>query len=200
MKCTKKVKTLVTRDEANKEEGFADIVIITAVLAVIILCVVFTFKIRKAELTKAELEDGLTVSALAALVYDVDRMTASGDICINEKTTYKVFEEALKTNLNLNSDMRAKNPVYYESVKVKNYVVYNVVKNDIARIRYNPLNGSADKTVYEDGLGSVTAENGEVITCSSVYVELEVEILGFAGYPLTNVTVSNLLALAATEN
>lgn len=195
-----RVKTLVARDKRKKEEGLADIVICMAVLIIVILCVAFTFKIRKAELTKANLEDALTASTLAALVFDVDELSATGEICIDDKKTFGIFLETLKTNLELNDDMTAKNPVYYDSVKIRTYTVYNVKGNDVITIRYNPSSGTSERAVHIGGLGTVTAENGESVKSSSAYVKLEISITGFMGGDPQIVTVDNLLALSATNN
>lgn len=196
MRAAEKIKTLVTREK--REEGIADIIVCLFFVIIILWCIGFNFKLKKIELTKANLEDGLTTSTLAALIFDVDELSASGEICINVNKSFDIFEEMLKTNLDLNNDMSAKNPIYYDNIRVKSYVIYNVKKNDVTRIQYNPSNGASYSTEYREGLGNIIAENGEKIESSSIYVELEINLTGFAGGSDTTVTVDNLLALSAT--
>ena len=148
-------------------------------------------------LTRANLEDGLTISTLSALIFDVDELSASGTACVDINKSYKAFVKTLKTNLDLDENMNAKNPVYYRSIEIKDYIIYNVKENDITEIRYSS-NGSNLNKVYVDGLGKVVAQNGETITRSSIYVEVEISIEGFAGGESTKASVSNLLGL--TEN
>ena len=197
MKIIKKMGTRIVKGAGKKEQGFSEIVVSMFFVVIVVICLSFALKIRMVRLTRANLEDGLTISTLSALIFDVDELSASGTACVDINKSYKAFVKTLKTNLDLDENMNAKNPVYYRSIEIKDYIIYNVKENDITEIRYSS-NGSNLNKVYVDGLGKVVAQNGETITRSSIYVEVEISIEGFAGGESTKASVSNLLGL--TEN
>lgn len=195
MNIIKKMRAQIIKGANEKEQGFSEMFISMFLVVIVVIFLSFVLKMRMVSLTKAYLEDGLTISTLAALVFDVDELSASGAACVDINKSYNLFVSTLRTNLELDENMNAKNPVYYESIEIKNYVIYNVKGSSVTEIRYGP-NGFYSSILHTGGLGEIVAENGEMITRSSIYVELEISIDGFAGDEPTKACISNLLGLS----
>ncbi len=178
----------------KKEKGMAGMASCLFLLIIVIILISFTFHYRMISLTKAELEDGLTISALSALIFDAGLYAKDGSMCIDPDRAYAAFTSLLKANLGLDEDYNAVNQVYYRALNIEKFVIYNVSEDVVTRIEYGQGGAYVSKK-YELEQGSVQAENGQIIERSSLYVSLGIELRGFAGQPGSYVTVDNLLAL-----
>ncbi len=168
----------------------SELVICFFFLIVIILCLSFTLKSKMISLTKNNLDDGLSLSTLAAVIIDLEEYASNGNVILKEDS-YDIFIETLKTNLKLDVNLDSINPIYYKSVNVKKFIIYNVVGNDVIRVTYD--NGACKKEFFQNEKENLLAENGEIINVTSIYTEIEVEIEGFMGSECIPVTVSNLM-------
>ena len=179
----------------KKEKGIANMLICLMFLIIVVICLMFSLKYRNIKMARDKMDDGITASSLAALIIDMDTYTATSEYMIHPEKAYSAFMETLKLNLKLNDNMEALNPVYYTKIDIGDFIIYNVNKNDVTVITY--VNGIPSSYTYQDGLGSVTARNGEIITSSSLYVRLELDLKGFMGSGGKHVDIDNLLAIEA---
>ena len=177
----------------KKEKGVANMLICLMFFIMAVICLMFSLKYRNVKMARDKMDDGITASSLAALIIDMDTYTATGEYIIHPEKAYSAFTETLKLNLKLNDSMEALNPVYYTKTGIGDFIIYNVYKNDVTVITY--ANGIPSSHTYQDGLGSVTAKNGEAITSSSLYVRLELDLKGFMGSGEKHVDIDNLLAI-----
>lgn len=177
----------------KKEKGVANMLICLAFFMIVVICIMFSLKYRNIKMARDKMDDGITASSLAALIIDMDTYTATSEYMIHPEKAYSAFMENLKLNLKLNDNMEALNPVYYTKIDIGDFIIYNVNKNDVTVITY--VNGIPSSYTYQNGLGSVTAKNGEIITSSSLYVRLELDLKGFMGSREKYVDIDNLLAV-----
>lgn len=181
----------------KKERGMANVIMCLMFFIIVTLCLMFSMKYKNVKMARDKMDDGLTASSLAALIIDMDIYTATSECIIHPEKAYNAFLETLKINLNLNDSMEALNPVYYTKIDVQDFIIYNVYKNDVIEVTYT--NGMQNSHTYSNGLGTVTAVNGEIITTSSLYVKLGVTLNDFMSFGEKYVDIDNLLAVEMKE-
>lgn len=177
----------------KKEKGMANVIICLMFFIIVVICLMFSLKYKNVKMARDKMDDGITASSLAALIIDMDTYTATSEYTIHPEKAYNAFVETLKINLNLNDNMEALNPVYYTQIDIEDFIIYNVYKNDVTVIKYN--GGIPDSYTYSNGLGTVTAVNGEKITSSSIYVKLSLSLNSFMSSGEKYVDIDNLLAV-----
>ena len=182
---------------SKKEKGLSGIVTCLFMFVIVTILLSFTLEYRIISLTKAELEDGLTVSGLAALIVDAKEYSTTGSVILDEEKSFKAFIDNLIINLDLREDFSARNPVYYHSVSIEQFVVYNVKGNDVTIIRYNEKNKLSEEQ-HSGMLGQVKAENGTIVEKSSIYIKLGIRLK--STFVDKTVYVDNYLVLQEDKN
>ncbi len=129
------------------------------------------------------LEDALAAGNLASAVVDVREYGRTHTLRIADpEAAYRIYLQALKTNLGLDDAMRGRNTSLISGeVKVERYIVYNVTGQEV-RICEVTGGGSSERT---GKLGSVTAPGGEVVRSTGVYSEISYPVKGWMHLEVT---------------
>ncbi len=128
----------------KKDEGLIQYVFAIIIVLIAFLLIAYELTMRKIDLQKQEIEDGITSSALAAAVIDLNEYGAYKYIRSNngrgqgpvassnnewgsaEDNLLEIFKENLQTNLKLDSDLKAQEDSIIDGqVKITKFWVYN---------------------------------------------------------------------------
>lgn len=154
-------------------------------------------------ITGTIMEDALAASGLASAVIDVREYGMSHIIQIaSPDAAYQLYREALKQNLGLGDlwEPERQTPLI-RAVLPKQYIIYNVKKDDIEIYSYDE-NGECSSWTEYDGLGRVKAPDDTLIESTSVYSRVGFEVQGMLGltvYAQKEKTVDIVSNLAGEE-
>ena len=147
-----------------KSEGHIDVVVGMMLFLVLVVALLFGFRMSQFMITASGVEDALAASNLASAVIDLEEYGKSHTIQIPDtEMAFWTFREALCYNLRLDEQMDTANTdLLAAPVEIKEYIVYNVKGNVVeAQIR--------------DGKGQLlrqeTGTKGMVYTPDKVCVE-----------------------------
>ena len=186
-------KDLLHPSRDKMEDGTAEFVICLFTIVIIILCISFSFRIKLIDIAKENLEDGLTASALAAVIADKKEYLETGNRVIDTDAVYEKFLENLKFNLELDDEMLSESKLYDGSVRVSKFIVYNVYENEIKKITYADGERTVD-TYGEEELCKLP-EKGKDIDASCIYIELSTQIQGLLENDVHCVSVDTIVSL-----
>lgn len=175
------------------EDGTAEFVICLFTIVIIVLCISFSFRIKLIDIAKENLEDGLTASALAAVIADKKEYLETGNRVIDTDAVYEKFLENLKFNLELDDEMLSESKLYDGAVRVSKFIVYNVYENEIKKITYADGNRTVD-TYGKEELCKLP-ENGKDIDASCIYIEISTQIQGLLENDVHCVSVDTIVSL-----
>lgn len=181
----------------KRESGMANAPICLLCVFFVMIAFFFVISGKSLNMTKNKIDDSLTSSGLSAMIADMDKYTATGDLKLHPEKAYEAFVSTLKVNLDLNNNMEANNPSYYKKIDVLSFTIYNVSGSDVEVLKCQ--NGIFAKTVYPGQLGKLKAENGKTIETSSLYIELGIAYDVFMLQNERYGKVSNLLAVNFNE-
>lgn len=130
-------------------------------------------------------EDALAASNLASAVIDVREYGMTQKIIIADPDeAYQVYQQALRNNLNLNTNWEnANQDLIAGKVEILQYIIYNVDGRDIDIYSYEPTGQKVERILQ--GLGRVYAPDGCLIESSSVYSRIRFPLKGILGMELT---------------
>lgn len=165
----------------KKDEG--QIELVTGMFFLLFLVIFSAVQIQLLQFltTSLYMEDALAASNLASAVIDSQKYGMTHEIIIGSaEEAYRVYETALKDNLNLDDGWECPNKsVIGGRVEILNYIVYNVSGRDVEISRFD-REGKQVVTVT-DGLGVVKAPNGVRIEATSIYSEIGFPVSGILG-------------------
>ena len=150
-----------------------------------VLCLFLTvllmsqFMLRRMVLSAAYLEDALACSNLAGAIIDIKEYGYSHEVVLQAPDeAYNAFLSALKTNLNLDDQMRSKGDVFiWNEIRVEEFILYNVKGGQIEIARFSPY-GVERRAGY---LGHTFAPNGQLVEKTGIYSEVSYQIRGYFG-------------------
>lgn len=148
----------------TKTNGQIDVVVSMMLFMLLLVAVLFGFRITQYMVTAAGVEDALAASNLASAVIDLEEYGRSHLVYIPDaEEAFLIYREALCYNLELDEYLNTTNRAFLSSqVEIKQYIIYNV-RSDIVEI------------MVLDGEGRLqshtTGKAGEVFTPDNVRVE-----------------------------
>jgi len=158
-------------------------VIIMALISMLCLLGSYVIRMKVVGIINESAQDTVALSNLASALIDKDEYSRSGIIRVKDfNTSYSVYEDALRENMNLSSDMYPTNSSYIHSkIDVLEYSIYNVVGLDITHIRRTVSNGTVlVETIFYNGqLGRLQTPDGVIITNTTIYSKVGFTIRGF---------------------
>ena len=168
----------------NKKDGsIMDFIIPLGFL--ILLCVVINYLLvdRHITIARDDIEDSLVSATLAAATFNTELYGTSKDIVITDNIqAFNNFKKSLKENLELNDSMvpLKSNSAIKSEVILKNFIIYNVVGNDVKEINRSET-GNITEINHANGKGVVTTPKGEYIKNTTVYTKIEFAVGEFMG-------------------
>lgn len=104
----------------------------------------------------------------------------------NSNDAVKLFKQYIQKNMALDTNMNGtENSIAVGQVKIKEYIIYSVMGDNIEISKYNPSNGSFTTSVVNRTITPVKAPNGVEIKETSIYTVLnmnfEVMLKGVLG-------------------
>lgn len=170
----------------KKRAGYVKNFIPLAFLAVVMLLMVYDLQKRQIHAINRTVEDALAESNLASAIIDIREYGISHHLVIKDTDrAYEIYKDALRYNMGLNSEWEHPGEgMISGKVEVMDYIVYSVSGNDVDVTSYgdNPYT-----TSYSNGLGSVTAPNGQLIESTSVYSRITFPVEAYRGITATAV-------------
>jgi hypothetical protein len=154
---------------------------VIGMMSVLIVSVVMLACLRVSNfmITGAYVEDALAASNLASALIDIDEFGKSGKILIKDGSkSYDIYQEALRINLQLDEDGRS---FYREllvgSVKVIEYIIYNVVNGEIEIIVFSG-DGYAEH-IFPGIVGEIYTPDGVLVETTTIYSKISFAVKGF---------------------
>lgn len=147
-----------------KEFGQADIVVGMMMFLILLVAILFSFRISQYMVTAAGVEDALAASNLASAVIDLKEYGQNHVICIPDtEAAFGSFREAFCYNLGLDEQLNTSNRALFSApVEIKEYIIYNVRGE---QVEISVLDGEG--RCLSQGFGI----RGEVFTPDNICVE-----------------------------
>lgn len=170
----------------KKREGQVGIFVSMYMFLFLLVLITYQIQIYQYDAVKIRTEDALAASNLASAVVDLEEYGITHNIIIEDPdTAYALYQEALKINMDLNSEWKSNyTSVITGPVQVVDYIIYNVHGSDIEIYSYGD---NAYTTVVKDGLGSVASPNNHLIESTSVYSKITFPVSGIFNIETTAV-------------
>ncbi len=160
----------------KKRKGMISWSVSIFVFALLFLLIVSAMQLQEYNAVKIFTEDALAASNLASAVIDLQEYGISHDIVIADPdSAYRLYREAMQVNMKLDNGWESNNDTIAGAVVVLDYIIYNVKDMDVEIYSYGQNTYS---TVVENGLGSVSAPNGQLIESTSVYSRITFPVEG----------------------
>ena len=158
-------------------------VLIMALIGMVCLLASYVIRMKVVGIINENAQDSVALSNLASALIDADEYSRSGIIKVKDiDTSYSIYEDALRENMNLSIDMYPSNSSYITSkIDVLEFSIYNVEGLDITHIRRSESNGTyLVETIFYDGqLGILQTPDGVIITNTTIYSKVGFTIRGF---------------------
>ena len=162
----------------KKDKGAVEYSMSLMLIAVSVLMMLFCFRIRSARVEKMYVEDALVSANLAAAVIDTDVYGETEKLIItDELRAYERFQNALKTNLNLDDDYTPRNTFLMENaVKVLEFHIYNVDEYTVTHIVFDEYGSKRTEVM---GLSGAATSDGTDVESTTIYSKIEFDVKGF---------------------
>ena len=158
------------------EKGWTELTSCLFMVIMVALIVFAEIKFREIKMTGNYIDDGITLSGLAALICDVDETSENGTV-IDKELTYLTFVESLKVNLDLTDDLAYRDQFFFSNIIIEEYIVYDVdTSTSAVTVSTYAADGTYTSVVHTNG--NLCAPNGQFITNTSIYVKIGVNIKG----------------------
>lgn len=119
----------------KKDQGIVQYIFCIMFICIIAILMLYNSRARIIEMQKMTIEDGITTSALASALVDVNeygkyqyiRSGSNNEWDQEEWQLFNIFKKTLQNNLNLDSSMKPKNAngILTSKVVIKNFWIYN---------------------------------------------------------------------------
>ena len=161
----------------KKDKGAVEYSMSMMLIAVSVLMMLFCFRIRSARVEKMYVEDALVSANLAAAVIDTDVYGETEKLIItDELRAYERFQNALKTNLNLDDDYTPRNTFLMENaVKVLEFHIYNVDEYTVTHIVFDEYGSKRTEVM---GLSGAATPDGTDVESTTIYIKFNLAING----------------------
>lgn len=175
-------------------------------LLVVVVVMIFSLSLTRANMARDMLEDGLTAALLAAAVPDTRELARSGQLYISDPVQAAAnYKTALITNLGLTSSLQVDNSTYITGqVEALYLTLYNVRDNQVEIFHLDPVTGGIMES-SSGSLGFVTTPHGKTVTQTTLYAQIGVYVKNFyirwpgvASHTSQYVTLEKAVDLAMT--
>lgn len=163
----------------NTENGATTWVTGMFALIFIMLIASFEFQLAIFKATSDKLEDTLSSSGLAAALIDIETYGINHELIIKDvERSYEIYEETLKTNLNILDRQTAHNSLISGPVIIDCFRIYNVSDDLVTEVVMSEGNVSETNTGV---LGQMRAPNNQLIESTGIYSEISFPVRAFGG-------------------
>lgn len=148
-------------------------------MVIIVVVVLFGYKIMGYLITSAYVEDALAASNLASAVIDLEEYGKSHVITIKDpQSAFGLYKEAMSHNLKLDEYMNTTNrEVIADKVTILKYIVYNVSGETVEIYVLDEAGEIREKQVAK--LGEVFTPDGACIETTTIYSKVSFKVRGF---------------------
>ena len=162
----------------KKDEGFIQYALCIMLISICALIMLYTLRMRIVQEQKMYIEDALVSANLAAAVIDTDVYGETEKLIItDELRAYERFQNALKTNLNLDDDYTPRNTFLMENaVKVLEFHIYNVDEYTVTHIVFDEYGSKRTEVM---GLSGAATPDGTDVESTTIYSKIEFDVKGF---------------------
>lgn len=163
----------------KKKKGNLEFFTASLLLFFVPILIIYNMRMETLKFTKNYVEDGLVSSLLASATIDLRVLAESKQIINNNyDKSFKDFSETLKENLNLDDNYYPKSKrLITDTVKIDDFVIYNVLGNDIQTVRKS--NGIISTSIITNGLGNLKTPDGVQIKTTTIYAKISFKVKGY---------------------
>lgn len=164
-----------------KSSGQTDVVVGMMLFFILLVAILFGFRISQYMVTAAGVEDALAASNLASAVIDLEEYGKSHKILIADVgEAFEIFKEALCYNLGLDEYLNTSNRDFLSAtVEIKEYIIYNV-QDDMVEIYGMDGNGSLIMQ-QSKALGTVFTPDNVKVETTTIYSKAGYWVEGLMG-------------------
>ncbi len=147
----------------------------------VLVVVLFGFRIMQYMIISAEVEDALAASNLASAIVDLAEYGKTHNIRIpDERVAFGKYREALVVNLQLDEYLNTSRRDYYLSpITILQYVIYNV-EGELVEIFV--MNGEGQPVSQNSGrVGTIFTPDGVRVETTGIYSKIGFEVEGLLG-------------------
>lgn len=164
-----------------KNRGQVDIVAGMFLFLILIVTILFGFRITQYMVTAASVEDALAASNLASAIIDLEEYGKTHAILIPEsEPAFWCYREALCHNLGLDEFLHTTNKALLSSqVEIKQYIIYNV-RGDLVEIHVLDGNGRV-QSQQEGKKGEVFTPDNICVNTTTIYSKIGFWVEGLMG-------------------
>ena len=175
----------------QKDDGKIGFVIPIMIFMLLMVFVAFTWRMKIISSAKIQVADAITDANLAAAVVDTDLYGSAYRIeNYNYTDMYNKYLRTLKASLDLDDTLTPRTSTYLASaVKIEDFWVYNVVKNEegeITRVILHKVydNGIATNidTTYTSDFDEIRTPDGSRVESLTIYSNISFDVDLIAGY------------------
>lgn len=162
----------------KKERGQADVITGMFYVLMVLVVVLFGFRVTQYVITSAVVEDALAASNLASAVIDIKEYGKNHEVYIQDpEGAFLLYREALCHNLQLDEYLNTTNAdVLASKVSIEEYTVYNV-SGDLVEIYVMDESGQIQE--YGTGtVGQTYTPDGVMIETTTVYSRIAFLVKG----------------------
>ncbi|MBQ6696743.1 MAG: hypothetical protein IJN16_08585 [Lachnospiraceae bacterium] len=164
-----------------KSKGQVDIVVSMFLFFIVLIVVLFGFRMMQYMIISSEVEDALAASNLASAIVDLEEYGKTHNIRIpDERAAFGKYREALVFNLQLDSNLNTTRKEFFGSpISIIQYIVYNV---DGETVEMVVMNGNGQLQRKEKGRrGTIFTPNGVKVETTGIYSRIGYEAEGLMG-------------------
>ena len=163
----------------KKEEGQIDIVVGMFCTILVLVVVLFGFRIMEYVITSAYVEDALAASNLASGIVDLEEYGKTHIVKIKDpQSAFLLYREALCHNLKLDEFLNTTNrEIIAGKVCILDYMVFNVIGENVYLYRMDETGQIQE--VREGKVGEVQTPEGLLVENTTIYSRISFEVKGF---------------------
>lgn len=150
-------------------------------LLMVVIVMIFSLSLTRANMARDMLEDGLAAALLAAAVPDTRELARNGQLYISDPVQAAAnYKSALVTNLGLTSSLQVDHSSYITGrVEALYLTLYNVRDSQVEIFHLDPVTGVIMES-SSGSLGFVTTPNGKTVTQTTLYAQIGVYVKNFS--------------------
>ena len=144
-----------------------------------LLAVLFQFKPGSYMTAGAYVEDALAASELASALIDIEEYGRTHEIRITDpEAAFRIYRDALQYNLSLDeAGYSAKTELLAGKVQIRQYIVYNVLNNEV---QITGFDGQGNCLLQDKGeTGRVRTPDGLLVEHTTIYSRVGFQVMGF---------------------
>lgn len=161
-----------------------DVVVSMFFFLIVLIVVLFQFRIHAVMAAGAYVEDALAASNLASALIDIREYGRSHTVRIEDaQAAFRIYRDALYGNLALDEEgYSAREELLTGRVWIDEYIVYNVQEDEV---HIAVCDGEGNCLREESGsVGSVRTPDGTAVEHTAVYSRVRFRVLGLLGHDI----------------